>query len=164
MADAGAFFQLVKQAAAAAKAKREAAGLSPLQEKSYRGVRWHFGKYGAEIRDPLDSERAWLGSYATAEEAAYAYDIAARVVQGKRARPNFPEPPPGLGEEDGPTADVVIKFFAELRNSRVVRAHKRARTTAAESSAAAAAMGPCAAGANNSDADADADADADDDE
>ncbi|PUZ59842.1 hypothetical protein GQ55_4G075600 [Panicum hallii var. hallii] len=130
------FCQLVRWAAAAARAEREAAGLPPHPENAgYRGVRRHYGKWGAEIRDPLDSERAWLGTYATAVEAAYAYDIAARVVQGNKARPNFPMAPPVPGDDEDAADDIVHAYFAEVRHARLSRAERRAQA-AAEAAAA----------------------------
>ncbi|TKW22228.1 hypothetical protein SEVIR_4G215800v4 [Setaria viridis] len=155
----GDFFQLVREAAAAAKAEREEAGHPPLPVQSfYRGVRRHYGKYGAEIRDPLDSERAWLGTYATAEEAAYAYDIAARVVQGNKARPNFNISPPMPGDDDDAATEIVLAYFAELRHARMARAERRAQQAAAE---AAAAPAPDAAPAQIPSAPADPDDDVD---
>lgn len=87
----------------------------------FLGVRRRpWGRYAAEIRDPSTKERHWLGTFDTAEEAALAYDRAARSMRGPRARTNFvySDMPPGSSVTSIPAPDEQNQLQNHHQNLR----------------------------------------------
>ncbi|XP_050377499.1 ethylene-responsive transcription factor ERN2-like [Argentina anserina] len=62
-----------------------------IKGRRFLGVRQRpSGRWVAEIKDSSQNLRLWLGTFDRAEEAALAYDKAARVLRGRNAKTNFP--------------------------------------------------------------------------
>lgn len=86
---------------------------------SYRGVRQRtWGKWVAEIREPNRGARLWLGTFATAKEAALAYDGAARTLYGSYARLNLPDSSSSSSSVHSETATFQVHLTSSITRRR----------------------------------------------
>jgi hypothetical protein len=67
---------------------QNAANRPTTAERAWKGIYPHGNRWKARIK--LEGQNVYLGSFQTAQEAAYAYDAAAKRLFGDFARLNFP--------------------------------------------------------------------------
>ncbi|PON74532.1 AP2/ERF domain containing protein [Parasponia andersonii] len=111
----------------------EKSGSSSAQATKYKGVRRRkWGKWVSEIRVPGTQTRLWLGSYATAEAAAVAHDVAFYCLRRPSTLEtlNFPLMLPVAGLE----ADMPPMSVQKAASDAGMAVDARVQLSSAESS------------------------------
>lgn len=67
---------------------QNAANRPTTADRAWKGIYPHGNRWKARIK--LEGQNVYLGSFQTSQEAAYAYDVAAKRLFGEFAKLNFP--------------------------------------------------------------------------